>query len=136
MPKVVSYTPSWLSKPAPGCNLFMPIEEKGTKGQATSFKALSESIKRNSKPGPRRLIAHRGSEIFVAVGKEIRWADLVYLKENWEEEDQARKGSGHKEHLKDGSDSGAEDGESTQSYRVSERSLEFIYDLYSSISDY
>lgn len=37
-----------------------------------------------AKPGPRRTIARRGTEIFTAVGKEIRWADLVYLKEAWE----------------------------------------------------
>jgi nucleoporin NUP82 len=128
MPKVISYTPSWLSKPAAGYNLFVTTEEKGAKAPATSFKALSESIKRNAKPGPRRLIAHRGTEVFVAAGKEIRWADLVYLKENWEE-DQARKGNGHREHRNDGGDAGSEDGGSAQGYRVSERSLEFSYDL-------
>lgn len=126
MPKVISYTPSWLSRPAPGFNLFVPTEEKGPQGQTTSFKALSESIKRNAKPGPRRLIAHRGTEVFVAVGKEIRWADLVYLKENWEE-DQARRGNGHREYPNDGSEAGSEDGEGAQSYRVSEHLLEFIY---------
>lgn len=128
MPKVISYTPSWLSKPAPGYNLFVTTEENGAKGPATSIKALSESIKRNAKPGPRRLIAHRGTEVFVAVGKEIRWADLVVLKENWEE-DQAREGNGHREHRDDGSDCDSEDGENSLGYRVNEHSLQFIYNL-------
>ena len=35
-------------------------------------------------PGPRRTIARRGTEVFVANGREIRWADLVTMKDNWE----------------------------------------------------
>ncbi len=93
MPKVISYTPSWLCKPAPGHDLFVKDEENTSRGQATTFKALSESLERNAKPGPRRTIAHRGTEVFIAVGKEIRWADLVYLKETWEDtQDEQRQG--------------------------------------------
>lgn len=40
-------------------------------------------MKKKAVPGPRRTIAKRGSEIFVAVGKEIRWADLVYQKDTY-----------------------------------------------------
>lgn len=85
MPKVISYTPSWLCEPAPGHRIFVTAEENNPRGQATTFKALTESRKRNERPGPRRTIAHRGTEVFVAVGREIRWADLVFLKEAWED---------------------------------------------------
>ncbi|KAI9734074.1 MAG: hypothetical protein M1818_007012 [Claussenomyces sp. TS43310] len=85
MPKVISYTPAWLSGPAPGSTIFAPDATKNTSEQAGPYSALSDSAKRNAKPGPRRTIARRGTEIFTAVGKEIRWADLVYLKEAWED---------------------------------------------------
>lgn len=82
MPKVVSYTPEWLSKPNPGHALF----SNSTLSQIKSVTSNgSDPIsKRAAKPGPRRTIAHRGTQIFVAVGKEIRWADLVYLKDAWQ----------------------------------------------------
>ena len=47
------------------------------------------------KPGPRRTIAQRGTEVFIGVGREIRWADLVYLKEAWEDK-QRNSGKGKK----------------------------------------
>ena len=34
--------------------------------------------------GPNRTIARRGTEIFVAAGKQIRWTDLVSLKDDFE----------------------------------------------------
>jgi len=71
MPKVLSYTPDWLSRPNPGYHLFAP---KQTHGNSAGAKKKQES-------GPRKTIATRGSEIFVAVGHEIRWADLANLKE-------------------------------------------------------
>jgi nucleoporin NUP82 len=114
MPKVLSYTPAWLCEPAPGHNLFVPTEEKTQRGQATTYKATDESRKRNAKPGPRRTIAHRGTEVFIAAGKEIRWADLVYLKENWNKtQDQQR----------DRRDA-SEDLDHAQGYRVSEKQQE------------
>lgn len=70
MPKILSYTPEWLSRPSPGYHLFAP---KQTDGNGV--------VARRPEPGQRRTIATRGSEIFVAVGNEIRWADLVNLKE-------------------------------------------------------
>lgn len=110
MPKVTSYTPSWLSKPALGHKLFVTAEENIPKAQATTFKALTESLKRNAKAGPRRTIAHRGTEVFIAVGKEIRWADLVYLKEAWDE----RQASQHRSH----DEAYFEEEEHAQGYRV------------------
>ncbi|QSZ29155.1 hypothetical protein DSL72_003666 [Monilinia vaccinii-corymbosi] len=82
MPRVLAYTPTWLSKPSPGHEIF-------TAGPATSNPTAPGNIynandKKSNKPGPRRTIARRGTEVFIAVGKEVRWADLVYLKEAWE----------------------------------------------------
>lgn len=78
--KVKSYTPSWLSKPAPGHTLFKATSEDL---DASVFSPYSSNKK--ARPGPRRTIARRGTEVFVAVNREIRWGDLVYLKESWAE---------------------------------------------------
>ncbi|CAA9959143.1 hypothetical protein PTMSG1_02667 [Pyrenophora teres f. maculata] len=72
MPKVLAYTPDWLSRPNPGYHLFAPTQINGNGVVAT---------RRSEQPGPRKTIATRASEIFVAVGNEIRWADLANLKE-------------------------------------------------------
>lgn len=77
MSKIKSYTPSWLSRPAPGHALFQ--------ASAEDLKASVFSSKRKTRPGPRRTIARRGTEVFVAVNREIRWGDLVYLKDSWTE---------------------------------------------------
>lgn len=71
MPKVLSYTPDWLSRPSPGYNLFAPKQLNGS-SRLDSPKPL---------PGPQRTIATRDSEVFVAVGHELRWADLANLKD-------------------------------------------------------
>ncbi|KAI0145967.1 hypothetical protein F4776DRAFT_385990 [Hypoxylon sp. NC0597] len=78
MPKIKSYTPAWLLPPSPGHDLFVPNPND-------AHSASSYTSKDISKNGPRRTIARRGTEVFIAVGKEIRWADLLYLKERWEE---------------------------------------------------
>lgn len=119
MPKVISYTPSWLCEPAPGHELFNTTEQNTPRGQATTYKALTESLKRNAKPGPRRTIAHRGTEVFIAVGKEIRWMDLVYLKETWEDK-QDDLGQGYSRGRRDDS----EDVDHAQGYRVSVSQIE------------
>lgn len=79
MPKVKHYSAAWLSGNAPGHGLFEPSPE------AVRWRALSPSTSSRKKPapGPRRTIARRGTEVFVAVGKEIRWADLVYVRDDW-----------------------------------------------------
>ncbi|ROW17539.1 hypothetical protein VPNG_00719 [Cytospora leucostoma] len=84
--RVKAYTPSWLSKPAPGHTLFAASADDLRSSAFSPF-----SSKKTSRPGPRRTIARRGTEVFVAVGREIRWGDLVYLKESWIE----NTGSGH-----------------------------------------
>ncbi|KAI1433117.1 hypothetical protein GGR50DRAFT_538739 [Xylaria sp. CBS 124048] len=86
MPKIRAYTPAWLSSPSPGHDLFTPnpTDFRNTSSYATTA---------DSTTGPRRTLARRGTEVFIAVGKEIRWADLVYLKEKWQEK-AARGGAG------------------------------------------
>ncbi|KAK4123265.1 hypothetical protein N657DRAFT_681382 [Parathielavia appendiculata] len=77
MPKIKSFAPSWLNEPSPGHKLF---------AQSSDDARTSASLQygKKPKPGPRRTIARRGTEVFVAVGKQIRWGDLAYLKESWE----------------------------------------------------
>jgi len=115
MPKVISYTPSWLSGQAPGHEIFTPAFGKAANEQGSTYKPSAESSRRNARPGPRRTIARRGTEVFIAVGKEIRWADLVYLKERWE--DKQENSHGKSKILEDEED--AEDAGRAQGYRVS-----------------
>lgn len=107
MPKIISYTPAWLSKPNPGHEIFVPSS------LSADHPSLSGGVgsKGTGKPGPRRTIAQRGTEVFIAVGREIRWADLVYLKEAWEDK-QKSSGKGRKR------DSQYQD-DHAQGYRVS-----------------
>ncbi|KAI9780795.1 MAG: hypothetical protein M1816_002667 [Peltula sp. TS41687] len=71
MPKLISSTPSWLRRPSPGSDLFAPLTDAKTTEPAS--------------PGPRRIIARRDTEVFVAVGNQIRWADLALLQAQWKE---------------------------------------------------
>ncbi|PSN72171.1 hypothetical protein BS50DRAFT_630245 [Corynespora cassiicola Philippines] len=73
MPKVLSYTPQWLQRPNPGYHIFAP--------KAVAPNALVPKKRQEDENIHRKTIATRGSEIFVAVGHEIRWADLAALKE-------------------------------------------------------
>ncbi|KAK1756231.1 hypothetical protein QBC47DRAFT_460087 [Echria macrotheca] len=84
MPRIKSFAPAWLNEPAPGHKLFeQPVGDSNYTGPL--------GYSKKPKPGPRRTIAHRGTEVFVAVGKQIRWGDLARLKETWES---SRHGSG------------------------------------------
>ncbi|KAL8906179.1 MAG: hypothetical protein Q9171_006384 [Xanthocarpia ochracea] len=79
MPKVLSYSPSWLSRPSPGFDLFASLKKRTSIGsQANSSNSEQQYL------GPRRTIAHRGSEVFVVVDNQIRWADLSIIKYDWE----------------------------------------------------
>ncbi|KAF4123102.1 nucleoporin NUP82 [Geosmithia morbida] len=82
MPKVKSYSAPWLSKNAPGYQLFEPSTES-LRSRALSPAAASS--RRESAPGPRRTIANRGTQVFVASGRDIRWGDLAYIKDRWTE---------------------------------------------------
>lgn len=86
MPKIISYTPAWLSKPAPGHEILSVASSRPPIGDPAVSRSINSVAKFNGKPGPRRTIARRGTEVFVAVGKEIRWADLIALKEEFEED--------------------------------------------------
>ena len=114
MPKITSFAPSWLNEPSPAHKLFeQPSDDAGIPA------ALQYG--RKSRPGPRRTIARRGTEVFVAVGKQIRWGDLAYLRESWETK-HARSGSGTRikresSDSPDYDDGNADDG--TEGYRVS-----------------
>lgn len=77
--RVKSYSAAWLSTDAPGHQLFEASND------SLQHRGLSRpgSNKKDAAPGPRRTIAKRGTEVFVAAGKEIRWGDLAYIKEQW-----------------------------------------------------
>lgn len=76
MPKIKSFAPSWLNEPAPGHKLFEQLSDDAKDSSPLPYG-------KKQKPGPRRTIARRGAEVFVAAGKQIRWGDLVRLKEAW-----------------------------------------------------
>ena len=78
MPKVKNYAPSWLSEQSPAHKLFESTPETRSRGLTPTY-----SNKKTSVLGPKRTIARRGTEVFVAVGKEVRWGDLAYLKDEW-----------------------------------------------------
>ena len=89
MPKVLAYTPEWLSRNNPGFQLFSNVQPTQTQTQARFKDSIwpekgSDGI--TDYVGPNKTIARRGTEIFTVVGKYIRWADLSMLKENFEEQ--------------------------------------------------
>ncbi|KAL5614812.1 hypothetical protein BROUX41_004901 [Berkeleyomyces rouxiae] len=75
MPKIKGYTPSYLASGAPGNTLFAATNEP------SSPYAFKKKTNIKAQAGPRRTIARRGTELFVARGREIRWGDLAYLKD-------------------------------------------------------
>lgn len=88
MPKIISYTPPWLSRPSPASQAF-------TNSPSHDW-ALSKSSSHPGSPtplttcpayeGPHRLLVQRGTEIFVVVGNQIRWLDLRMVKDDWREQ--------------------------------------------------
>ncbi|KAL8793185.1 MAG: hypothetical protein Q9195_004215 [Heterodermia aff. obscurata] len=93
MPKVLSYTPPWLSRPEPGFQLFNPSQ--GTLSSTHKERRGSDYLSngRATKPylGPTKVIAHRGTEVFVAVDNRLRWADLCMLKDDYDDQEAVRK---------------------------------------------
>ncbi|KAF2857502.1 hypothetical protein K470DRAFT_260758 [Piedraia hortae CBS 480.64] len=71
--KVLARDPSWLARPSPGFNFFHAVPKQSSGSLAVE--------KEEPTPTPHRTLAVRGSEIFVAVGREIRWADVNTLKD-------------------------------------------------------
>ncbi|KAL1296669.1 hypothetical protein AAFC00_000149 [Neodothiora populina] len=82
MPKVLSYTPSWLSRPSPGFSFFQPDAQ--TKTPVALNNGLGKKVEHHSQS---RTIAHRGTEIFAVVGNEIRWSNLLMLRDGAKEQD-------------------------------------------------
>lgn len=94
MPKIRSFTPSWLSTDSTdGRGLFSPSAASARKTALAASTASPHTSSVHGSPnkkqaanipGPRRTIARRGTEVFIANGREIRWADLVTMKDAWE----------------------------------------------------
>ena len=75
MPKILSHTPAWLSRPSTGFQLFQPGGKARIQGGPTN------GAKSSDYGGQRRLTVQRGTELFFVVDNEIRWTDLVLLKD-------------------------------------------------------
>lgn len=92
MPKVVGYTPPWLSKPSAGATIFSDPEPQSpvSPSKRTSYFGSAKTAP-TSGGRPNRLIASRGTEIFTVVGNKIRWADLSQVKDEWEEQNRGHK---------------------------------------------
>jgi len=97
MPGVLKYTPAWLSRPSPGFDVFA--------SKSPPKLSTPEAKQKHEKPfGPQRTIARRGTEAFVAVGNELRWTDMVLLKERWDETQDKQN-----EHGRDGTNGNGDD---------------------------
>lgn len=89
---MISYTPTWLSRPSPGYHLFSKsLASQQRNGNISAGQNGSKIAKQFT--GNRRIIARRGTELFVVVNNEIRWSDLCMLKDVWEETQQERRKS-------------------------------------------
>ena len=98
MPKILNYTPPWLARPSPGSKIFTSPRGHGSQASAslrTSQLGSPNGVKQNETyQGPRRLLAKRGTEVFTVVDNQIRWADLVRVKGDWEEQTNVQKERG------------------------------------------
>ena len=85
MPKIISYTPAWLSRPSIGFDLFAGQGvSDGERSRTTQAQTADDAATGDGYFGPRALIARRGTEVFVVGGNTLRWADLAMLKDDWE----------------------------------------------------
>ena len=82
MPRILSHTPSWLLRPSPGFDLF---QSSAPSRSQDIYHAHREKHLTDRYAAPSRLIARRGTEVFIVVDNEIRWSDLCMLKDEWEE---------------------------------------------------
>jgi len=93
MPKIASFTPPWLSRPAAGAKIFT---DPAPQSPASPSKRISYFGSHNGGAtaeyqGPRRQLARRGTEIFTVVGNKLRWADLSTVSRSWEENESSWK---------------------------------------------
>ena len=70
MPKILERDPAWLASATPGHTLFQP-----------STSAAAQRSPDSKDAGASRKLAHRGTELFVAVGNELRWSEIGLLKD-------------------------------------------------------
>ena len=77
MPKILNHTPWWLTRPSAGFDFFQPGPQ--TKAPLALSNGQGRKLEHQ---GPCRTIAHRGTEVFVVVGNEIRWSDLISLRDS------------------------------------------------------
>ncbi|KAK2875171.1 hypothetical protein FQN49_001708 [Arthroderma sp. PD_2] len=81
MPRIVDYSPPWLSRPSPGVDLFCPsATDKPSASIRNAQKTVSDAAQ---EPRPVRTLARRGTEVFTVIDNQIRWADLARLKDEW-----------------------------------------------------
>lgn len=92
MPKVIGYTPPWLSRPSPGARIFTDPAPQSPASPSKRSSYLG-SPPPTTYQGPRRLLANRGTEVFTVVGNKIRWADLTTVRDTWEDTTKSRSGS-------------------------------------------
>jgi nucleoporin NUP82 len=98
MPKILSYTPPWLSRPSPGSKIFSDprghVSQTSTSNRTFQLGSPNAVNQDESCQGPRRLLANRGTEIFTVVDNKIRWADLAKVRSDWDEQADAREAHG------------------------------------------
>lgn len=90
MPRILSFTPPWLSRPSPGYQVFKPPDQNTQLDLEDPNCYAHISNRPQEYLGPKRTVAHKGTQIFVAVDNEIRWSDLCMLKDDWEDLQQQR----------------------------------------------
>lgn len=113
MPKVLSYTLPWLSRPSPGATVFSSTSTKPVTPDERNGKRDSEYI------GPRRTLAKRGNEVFVVVDNQIRWCSLTRLKDEWKQQSKSKSGPGKSEKAQEKSVKNQDEGGKSAPYRVS-----------------
>ena len=87
MPETIEYTPPWLARPSPGSSVFTSSTDR-QEGRGIHDDGAQSNEFGSSDPylGPKKLIANRGTEVFVVVDNQVRWSDLCMLKEDYEAE--------------------------------------------------
>ncbi|PGH36130.1 hypothetical protein GX50_00985 [[Emmonsia] crescens] len=87
MPKVIDYSPPWLSRPSPGATFFLSSRSEHS-SQANRIAKGKGAGDTREQPyiGPKRALARRGTEVFVVVDNQIRWSNLSTLKDEWQAE--------------------------------------------------
>ncbi|KAL8829133.1 MAG: hypothetical protein Q9191_002184 [Dirinaria sp. TL-2023a] len=129
MPRIISYTPSWLSRSSPGFELFNPSTStlsssyrSGQKQSQTQTQSGAAKTSGAEYTGPTRIIARRDTEIFVVVDNQIRWSDLCMLKDDWTEQRQQRTQgeNGESKYSSEGTPDAGIENSTQQSYRILE----------------